>query len=279
MIKKIDLHAHATAFPQYILPHADGSRFLSAQELLAQQEQLNIEYSVLQTVLAPEGQRAKLGSENCKHIVTQNPERLGWFCGIDPRMGRFRDDTDFTPLFDFFMAAGAKGVGEIAPSIYVDDAMTDNLFSYCEKYRMPALVRYTYYYGSGSGTFDDKGLRRTERMLQKHPELCLIACGEGFWESFGTAMPELLERYSNFRCVLSGKEAADVLMADAASAAAFLERFADQIYYGTGMRSAKETYPYALDAFLTELVETGKLSVSAYEKIVRKNAEALLKLG
>ena len=276
MIKKIDLHAYATAFPQYIIPHIDGSRFMSAQELLAQQEKLNIDFSVLQTILSPEGQRAKLGSENCKHIASQFPAQLGWFCGMDPRMGCFRDDTDFTPLFDFFIAAGAKGVGEIAPSLYVDDAMTENLLSWCAKYRMPALVRYTYYYGAGSGTFDDRGFPRTERILEKYPQLRLIACGEGFWAEYGDSLFRLMEKHPNLCCVISGKDAADALMQDAETATAFLERFADQIYYGTGMKSAADTYPYKLDHFLTELAESGKLNISAYEKIVRKNAQLLL---
>lgn len=276
MIKKIDMHCYVTAFPQYAAPHKNGGRFMSDREQIAFQERLNIDFGVVVPILSPEGQWMKLGSENCKHITVQNPGRFTWFCGIDPRMGRFQDNTEFTPLFEFFMAAGAKGVGEIAPSIYVDDAMMDNLFSWCEKYNMPALVRYTHCYGSGSGTYDDKGLRRTEIMLRNHPKLHLIGSYEGLWAEFPEVLPRLMETYSNMHCVISGKAAADALMADADTAANFLETFADRIYYGTAAYSEKDTYPFALDIFLTELVESGKLSADAYKKIVRYNAGKLL---
>lgn len=275
-MKKIDLHCYVTAFPQYAAPHKKGGRFMSAEEQIAFQDQLNIEYAVAVPILSPEGQWMKLGSENCKHITVQYPERFRWFCGIDPRMGDFRDNTPFAALLDFFIAAGARGVGEIAPSIYVDDAMMDNLFSWCEKYDMPALVRYTHFYGSGSGTFDDKGLVRTEAMLRKHPRLRLLGCYEGIWAEYPTALADAMERNENLGLMLSGEAAARALMEDAAAAAAFLERFSHRIYYGTAAYTAQDTYPMALDQFLTALVQAGKLSRDAYCRIIRRNAEALL---
>ena len=85
-----------------------------------------------------------------------------------------------------------------------------------------------------------------------------------------------METCSNMHCIISGKAAADALMADADTAANFLESFADRIYYGTAAYSEREVYPFQLDNFLTSLVESGKLSLGAYEKIVRYNAEKLL---
>lgn len=276
-MKKIDLHCYVTAFPQYAAPHKNGSRFMSAEEQIAFQNKLNIEYSAVIPILSPEGQWMKLGSENCKHISVLHPDRFLWFCGVDPRMGNFRDDTDFKPLLGFFREKGALGVGEIAPSLYIDDPMVDNLFSWCEVYFMPALVRYTHFYGSGSGVFDDKGLRRTEAMLKKHPKLRLLGCYEGLWAEYPDSLERLLEKSPNMSAVLSGKAAAEALLADPARAASFLERFADQLYYGTAACSEADTYPLALDSLLSELVSSGRLSESAYAKIIRKNAEALLR--
>ena len=278
-MKKIDLHCYVTAFPQYAAPHKTGGRFMSAEEQIAFQEQLDIEYSVVVPILSPEGQWMKLGSENCKHITVQHPDRFRWFCGIDPRMGSFRDDTDFTSLLDFFKEKGALGVGEIAPSLYIDDAMMDNLFSWCENFHMPVLVRYTHYYGSGSGTFDDKGLKRTEAMLQKYQKLWLLGSYDGLWAEYPDSLETLMEKCRNMSVVLSGKAAADALLRDPDRAVAFLERFADRIYYGTAVYSKSDTYPFTLDAFLSELVSSGRLSESAYAKIIRQNAESLLQQG
>ncbi len=275
-MKKIDLHAYVTAFPQYALPHKDGNRFMSADEQKAFQKKLDIEKSVLVSVLSPEGQWQKLGSENNKHIVTQNPENFVWFCGIDPRMGGFADHTQFDPLFEALMEFGACGVGEVAPGIYIDDPMTENFFGYCAKYHMPALVRYTYYQGSGAGTFDDAGLSRTMALLKRNPELKLIGSYEGIWSEFKTALPQCLRNCANLYVDTAGKAAADALMQDADYTAAFLNEFADRVYYGTGAYSKNDTYPFELDKFLKELVENGKLKTSAYEKMIRKNAEKLL---
>lgn len=276
-MKKIDLHCYVTAFPQYAAPHKNGSRFMSAEEQIAFQNKLNIEYSVVIPILSPEGQWTKLGSENCKHISVQHPDRFLWFCGVDPRMGNFRDNTDFTPLLGFFKEKGALGVGEVAPALYIDDPMVDNLFSWCETYAMPALVRYTHFYGWGSGVFDDRGLRRTEAMLIKHPNLRLLGTYDGLWAEYPDSLERLMEKYPNMSAVLSGKAAADALLADPERAASFLERFAAQLCYGTAACSVTDTYPFALDSFLTGLVSSGKLSASAYAKIIRQNAEALLR--
>ena len=275
-MKKIDLHCYVTAFPQYAAPHKTGGRFMSAEEQIAFQKQLDIEYSVVMPILSPEGQWMKIGSENCKYISAQHPDRFRWFCGVDPRMGNFRDDTDFTPLLAFFKEKGALGVGEVAPSLYIDDPMVENLFAWCEKHTMPVLVRYTHFYGSGSGTFDDKGLRRTESILKRHPNLRLLGSYDGLWAEYPDSLEILMEKCRNMSVVLSGKAAADALLRDADRAAAFLERFADQLYYGTAAYSGAETYPLALNTFLSDLVSSGKLSASAYTKIIRKNAESLL---
>ena len=278
-MKKIDIHSYVTAFPQYALPHKDGSRFMSADEQKEFQKKLDIEKSVIVSVLAPEGQRQKLGSENNKYVVVQNTESFLWFCGMDPRMGRFADNTDFDPLFEPLMEMGAKGVGEIAPSIYIDDHMTENLLAYCEKFNMPALVRYTYCYGSGAGTFDDAGLPRTAALLKRHPKLKFIGCYEGIWSEFKTSLPNLMRSCDNFCIDTAGKFAAEELMSDADYTAKFLNEFADRVYYGTGAYSANEAYPFELDKFFTELVECGKLDAAAYERIIRKNAEKLLRSG
>ena len=275
-MKKIDIHSYVTAFPQYALPHKDGSRFMSAEEQMEFQKKLDIEKSVLVSIISPEGQRQKLGSENNKHIVTQNPESFEWFCGIDPRMGGFKDNAKYDPLFDPFVEMGACGVGEIAPSIYIDDHMTENLLAYCEKYNMPALVRYTYCYGNGAGTFDDEGLIRTVAFLKRHPKLKFIGSYEGIWGEFKSTLPECLRSCDNFCIDTAGKTAADALMQDVDYTVSFLNEFADRIYYGTGAYSANDTYPFELDKFLGELIQSGKLNVSAYEKIIRKNAEKLL---
>ena len=132
---------------------------------------------------------------------------------------------------------------------------------------------------AGSGTFDDKGLKRTEAMLQKYQKLWLLGSYDGLWAEYPDSLETLMEKCRNMSVVLSGKAAADALLRDPDRAVAFLERFADRIYYGTAVYSKSDTYPFTLDAFLSELVSSGRLSESAYAKIIRQNAESLLQQG
>jgi hypothetical protein len=86
-VKKIDVHAHAIAFPEFYPPFGgtDGMRFLSAEELFVFYDKLNIEKGLLLPIISPEAQLLVMTPENCKYIVDQNPDRFIWFCNVDPR--------------------------------------------------------------------------------------------------------------------------------------------------------------------------------------------------
>jgi len=287
-MKKIDFHCHVTAFPQYIVPHTDGSRHLSAEEQITKHNALGVTCGILQTKLAPECLHAKLGSENCKHLTVQYPDHFRWFCGVDPRMGGFRDNANFTWLLNQFKSMGAVGVGEVAASLYIDDPMMQNLIFHCMKNGMPVLLRYTKYCGAGSGTYDDLGLRRTKTVLRKYPGALFIVCGAGIWDEFACTGEEspadgdqgalfaLMRSCENLHCDLSGPEFLAAAEAYPHLCIRFLREFSDRLYYGSAAQSAKDTSGEKLDALLSSLAEKNILPQEDYENIVYKNAAALL---
>jgi hypothetical protein len=62
-IKKIDIHAHATGFPQYAAPNIDGYRMVCAEEILSFYDKLNVEKGVLLPLISPEAQWLQIGVE------------------------------------------------------------------------------------------------------------------------------------------------------------------------------------------------------------------------
>lgn len=75
-VRKIDIHAHATAFPQYYPPFWGKEKFISAEETIAFYDQLGIEKGVLMPLVAAEGKATPSTTEECKYIVNKHPVRF-----------------------------------------------------------------------------------------------------------------------------------------------------------------------------------------------------------
>ncbi len=296
-IRKIDIHAHATAYPQLIPANRHtGGRFLGGEELIGMYDQLNIEKGVLLPLVDSVSQWVTMTSENCKLIADAHPDRFVWFCGIDPRMGDNSPDTDLPYLLNHYKSLGARGVGELTTQLYADDPMMDNLFSALEECDMPVIIHISPRFGVGYGIIDDLGLPRLERMLKKHPAMKLIGHSQPFWAEIAADLTEenrnrypqgkvtegrlvkLMRDYGNLYCDLSAGSGANAMTRDPEFAARFLTEFADRVFFGCDICASFNTHPFKLDAFLTDLRESGGISEETYRKIVRGNAERMLGL-
>lgn len=296
-IKKIDIHAHATAFPAWIPYNPNNAqKFLGAEELLKFYDDLNIEKGVLLPLCAPEGQWFTMTSENCKLIADSNPERFLWFCSVDPRMGDNNGKSNLAYLLNHYKVLGAKGCGELTAQLYADDPLMENLFSALEETDMPLIIHIAPKFADGYGIVDDLGLPRIEKMLKKHPKLKLIGHSQPFWSEISADITlemrnsypkgkvkagrliELMREYGNLYCDLSAGSGANAMRRDPDFAARFMEEFSDRILYGCDICSVKSTFPYSFDAFLTSMRADASLSEENYRKIVRENAVKLLKL-
>jgi predicted TIM-barrel fold metal-dependent hydrolase len=297
LIQKIDIHAHATAYPDWI-PHNPRSKqkFLGEDELLTFYDNLNIEKGVLLPLCAAEGQWFTMTSENCKYLADRNPSRFLWFCGIDPRMGDNNEKTDLSYLIEHYKALGAKGVGELTAQLYADDPLLDHLYSCLEETDMPLTIHIAPKFGDGYGIVDELGLPRIEKMLKKHPKLKILGHSQVFWSEISADVTEelrgrypkgkvtegrvskLMREYGNLYCDLSAGSGANAMMRDPEFAAGFIEEFSDRILYGCDICSVSNRSVYEFDAFLTGLCESGMISEENYRKIVRENAVKLLGL-
>jgi len=292
-IKKIDVHAHALAFPQYS-PFTPKRRQLpSAQILLDFYEKLNIEMGVLQPLISPEALYFQSTNEDCQFLVHNHQNRFAWFCNVDPRAVKNKPDSNLGAVLEHYKAMGAKGYGELTSHLYVDDPKMENLFGYCEELELPITIHMSVRQDGDYGIIDEVGLPRLEKLLKTHPKLKIIGHSQCFWREMGDnpedgwyptgkvkngRVPELLRRYENLCCDLSNDSGSRALMRDREHAAKFIEEFSDRIMYACDICSAADAFMFKFDDFLTSMRESGEISEANYRKIVRENAIRILKL-
>ena len=292
-MKKIDIHCHVAAFPQYQNPDNPYNN-LSAEGFIKEHDKLNVDLGVILPIVSPECMSGTGSNFLAKLVTDQFPERFTWFCNLDPRGGRNSSKTDFSRTLNHYKKLGAKGVGELTAGLYADDPMMDNLLRHCVECDMPVLVHIAPQLGGAYGIVDELGLPRIEKMLKKHPDLKLIGHSACFWSEISAdntneirnkypegkvkegRLAELMREYGNLYCDLSAGSGSNAMMRDPEYAAKFMSEFSDRIYYGTDICYAGQSFQYSFDEFLTKMVDNKMLSQDDYEKIIRKNAEKLL---
>lgn len=291
--QKIDLHVHLKSrkeIPRYYA--AIPSTYCTPEELLEIYDQMEIGRGVILPEVTPEGLYGSQSQEEIIEVVSQYPDRFSWFCNIDPRAIENSPGTDFTPWLQYYRERGAKGVGEVTANLYFDDPKVWNLFSHCEKNRMPVIFHMAAGFENTYGLVDDLHLPRLERTLQAFPTLCFLAHSQTYWAEIsrevdqqsrlvypsGPVIPgrvvELMRRYPNLCGDLSAGSGSNAVMRDPAFGYRFLEEFQDRLYYGTDICSPEDRMP--LGAFLDHAVLSGHISQQAYEKICWGNAQRLL---
>lgn len=294
-IKKIDIHSHALAFAEYT-PHIyDGKTLISDKELIAFYDKIGTEKGILLPISAPEGQATTFPSEQSKYLSVKYPDRFLWFCNVDPRARDNTPDSNLYEMLAFYKSIGAKGVGEVTANIYADDPRMENLFAACEALDLPVTIHINSKFKS-YGIVDEAGLPRLEKMLKKYPKLKVLGHSQCFWCEMSAdctekdrggypkgkvidgKVAELMRKYDNLYCDISAGSGSNAFMRDREYAAKFIAEFSDRILYGSDICLSHQTFPFAFDDFLKDMVEKGEMTEENYCKIVRYNAEKLLNL-
>jgi predicted TIM-barrel fold metal-dependent hydrolase len=294
--KKIDIHAHATPFPEFAPPLQDGNPLIGAEQIIDFYDELGIEKGVLLPLTSPECHREQITSLDAKYVADKYPDRFLWFCGVDPRAAGNSPRADLSELLMHYKRLGAKGVGELTAQLYTDDPLMDNLFYHCGECDMPVTIHIAPRFGDCYGIVDELGLPRLEKMLKKHKKLKIFGHSVLFWSEISGDVDEttrnrypkgkvtegrlakLMREYDNLYCDLSANSGANALMRDPDYAARFIEEFADRIMYGCDVCLAAQRFQFTFAEFLDKLCDDKMISEENYYKIVRGNAERLLGL-
>lgn len=286
-MKKIDLHLHLTPFQ---LPRLGKMNLTSAKNMIPHLEELDIEKGVLMS--SAEGGLPFGTNKANRKICQQFPDRYAWMCAVDPK-GK-------EPVYDRlarFKAQGAIGVGELTTNRRLDDPFLQALFAAAERLELPVTIHMSPEVGYSYGVVDEPGLPLLEEVLQKYPKLKLLGHSQTFWIEMsadapkdkegrnswgdgpivpGGRVPELFEKYPNLYGDLSANSGSRAIMRDPEFGLAFLEAYADRLFFATDMVNKDMVFP--LGAWLDEMLAAGKLREETYEKIVRGNARRIFGL-
>lgn len=286
-MKKIDLHLHLTPFQ---IPKLGKLNLTSGKNMLPHLEELGIEKGVLMS--SAEGGMPFGTNKANRKICQQFPDRYAWMCAVSPK-GK-------EPVYDRlarFQQQGAIGIGELTCNHRLDDPFLQELFAAAEKLGMPVTMHMSPEEGYSYGVVDEPGLPLLEQVLQCYPNLKILGHSQTFWiemsgdaprdkegrNSWGSGpivpggrVPELFEKYPNLYGDLSANSGGNAIMRDEEFGLAFLERYADRLFFATDMVNKDMVFP--LGAWLDEQAAAGKLSREAHEKICRTNAQRVFGL-
>ena len=295
-IKKIDIHAHATPFPEYAPIWAEGKPWISPEELIAIYDKCGVEKGVLLPLTSPEYHHEQITSGGVKYIVDKYPDRFLWFCSVDPRSAGNFDNADLSKLFEHYKSLGAKGVGEVIAQLYFDDKKMDNLFFHAERCDLPVTIHISKQFGYDYGIVDDLHLPRLEKTLKKHKNLKILGHSQCFWSEISSDVTEetratrpsgkvkegrvacLMRNYENLYCDFTAKSGLYAFMRDPEYTARFIEEFSDRILMGYDICLSHQDHQYTFNEFMEGMVKKGYVTEENYYKIVRGNAERILKL-
>ena len=286
-MQRIDLHLHLTPWQ---LPKVGKMNLTSAGNMLPHLDALHISKGVLMSG-AEKGLPFGTNKAN-KAICDKYPARYAWMCALKAD----HPETVYDRL-KMYKEQGAIGVGELTCNRRLDDPFLQALFAAAEKLDMPVTIHMSPEVGYSYGVVDDPGLPLLEQVLRDYPNLKVLGHSQTFWIEMsadaptakearnqwgdgpvvpGGRVPELFGKYPNLYGDLSANSGSRAIMRDPAFGLAFLEKYADRLFFATDMVNTDMVFP--LGAWLDEQVEAGKLSRGAYNKICRENAQRIFGL-
>lgn len=295
----VDIHSHVYRKR----PFKYG--FQTAEELLERYDKMKVDVAVLLPIVSPEIYFPQ-PVEDILEVCERYPDRFVPYCNVDPRSYWNSPYSPFDKVLQHYKDLGCKGVGEIMPSMALNDPKVQNLIRCAAKVGLPVVYDGSAQKEGDFGIYDDPGLPMLENTLLEFPDLLIFGHGPVFWSEiarletvaergvyfspFGKqylnlpkgpvteegTVPKLLRKYPNLCGDLSDPTAYNAIARDPDYGPRFLSEFADRLYFGTDM--CGKDMPVELDGLLIDWREQGKISESTFRKIAYENAERLLGL-
>lgn len=289
-MKKIDTHVHGALVktptqggdPRHPEQHYVGT----PEELRPHLEAQGIGKAVLMSSGETGGAIGGAHNDDCCRIVKENPDFFAWMCNFDAR-----DPHTIAERMAACKAKGAVGVGELAINQWLDSPVVSAILDAAAAQNLPVTAHMSPAPGMGYGVCDRWGLPLLEEALRTRPGLTFVGHSQVFWLEIsgdcpredaarggfgrgpvrpGGRVPALMERYPNLYADLSAYSASCAILRDEAFGLAFLEKFQDRLFYATDTVNRHQTFP--MGKFLDDAVADGRLSRTAYEKIIHDNA-------
>ena len=293
----IDIHVHTAYFRGIPRVMGDQMTYASPEELLKGYDEIGVEKAVLLPEINPECAHNISTNEEILAVAAKYPDRFIPFCNIDPRMCNNSWDSPLDKMMLYYKEKGCRGVGEVCANMEFLHPMMQNLFRCAEIADMPVTFHISPFLGYSYGIVDNEGLPQLEETLKRFPKLKIFGHSQAFWaeisalknteERFGYpegpiteegAVPRLMRKYPNLYGDLSAGSGCNALKRDRKYAVKFLTEFQDRLFFGTDICQPTMPTLRPLANFLQDLLRTGELSQSIFNKVARENAIRVLGL-
>ena len=289
----IDIHAHAFKTP---FLQIDGRAPLpTPEQLIEHYNNIGVEQAVLLPLVGPEFYPGQ-GNEEILEIADRFPGRFIPFCNIHPRAINNSSSAPLSDVMKKYKDKGCKGIGEVTVNMPFNDPYMLNFFKHVEIAELPLTFHIAHCIDNVYGIYDEPGLPLLEETLQKFPGIKFFGHSQSFWAEIGTlrevndragypdypidaegAVPKLMRKYPNLYGDLSAGSGCNALTRDPEYALKFMTEFQDRLMFGLDICSPPSGVPN-LVKFLTEMKDSGRISMEIFNKIARGNAVRLLDL-
>ena len=265
--------------------------------LLAHQEAMGIS----KTVLLPAGRmvdRASThagksnglaalvrGNAAAMRLVEAHPDKFVTFANEVP------DVDGAVAEIEAYLKRGAIGIGELKYNLDVDAKPMREIFALASDYEVPVLIHFQ------EGKYNH-GLDRFHKVLEAYPKVNFIGHAQTWWANVdkehkhdpknyypkgkvtaGGISDRLLGDYENMFGDLSAGSGQSALTRDMEHALGFVERHQGKLLFGSDCPDSSGAGKKCTGARTLELIKQLAPGIDAWRKIVRGNAERIMKLG
>ena len=291
-MKKLDIHCHV--FKEFGGFDPDGPFYLLPEQQLEIFEKSNVARGVILPEVHYESNSFGIVQrvEEAAEIAAMYPDRFYFFMNLVPHSFYKNPEADYSALIEYYLAMGAKGVGEMCGNYSWYEPLMDNMLMYVNKYKLPFIFHMTHKEFNDYGMRDDEELSGLERALQKWKNITFLGHSSDFWaeisgEEYHTGYPkgkvlpggrlvELMRKYPNLCGDISAGSGLNALRRDREFGIAFLNEFQDRLFFGQDICAPGNDMGQS--AYLDELLENGEISQEVYNKVCWQNAVKLLDL-
>ncbi len=274
----IDTHMHAGKL--YV-----GEPHLTSEYLVTFMDELEIDRAILLPIESPEEAHYYVTTEEIIGYANGHPDRFIAGCNVDPRIGTGDNTQLLHARLKEYRERGCVAYGEAMTGLWIDDERLQRVYASCGELGMPIV-----YHIDGLRNRDERGFPRFERMLATFPDTIFVGHAQHFWaeisgdvteEQFSTypkgpvapggVLERLFSSYPNLYADISAGSGLNALTRDPNYGFAFLERFADRLFFGTDICRHGLDIPHA--KFLIDARNSGRIGEATFRKIARENAE------
>ena len=291
----IDIHAHCYRKPFLNMPGSDP--WPTPENLLPRYDKLGVDKAVIQLLIGPEFYLPTT-NEDALEIAATYPDRFIPFCNIHPQAFGNSPFTKLEKVMMRYKEAGCKGIGEVIVNRHFTDPFMQNFFRAIEETDFPMTIHVAHRAGNCYGIIDEPGLPELDETLSRFPNLKILGHAMSFWSEIGPldtiygragypkgkitedgALVKIMRKHPNLYGDLSAGSGANALTRDPEYAVKFMTEFQDRLCFGIDICSANERpADHKLLDFMNKMLADNCISREIYDKIMYKNAVALLKL-